>query len=80
MSNKDKAKQIIDKLPDYKVAKILLFLQGFELSDEIEDDFICERIYQEYLNDPNKDKEETYTLANCKNVFHCVKKEGEKIY
>ena len=62
----DKAKQIIDKLPDYKVAKILLFLQGFELSDEIEDDFICERIYQEYLNDPNKDKEETYTLANCK--------------
>lgn len=66
MSNKDKAKQIIDKLPDYKVAKILLFLQGFELSDEIEDDFICERIYQEYLNDPNKDKEETYTLENCK--------------
>ena len=66
MSNKDKAKQIIDKLPDYKVAKILLFLQGFELSDEVEDDFIWERIYQEYLYVPNKDKEETYTLANCK--------------
>lgn len=28
MSNKDKAKQIIDLLPDYKINKILLILQG----------------------------------------------------
>ena len=39
MSDREKAKQIIDRLPEYKVNKILLFLQGIEFSEEIDDDF-----------------------------------------
>ena len=30
MSNREEAKQIIDKLPEYKIEKILLFLKGVE--------------------------------------------------
>lgn len=66
MSSKEKAKQIIDKLPEYKVEKILLFLQGVELSDDIDDDLICEQIYQDYLNDSDTEKDDTYTLEECK--------------
>ena len=30
MSNREEAKQIIDKLPEYKIEKLLLFLKGIE--------------------------------------------------
>ncbi len=66
MSSKEKAKMIIDKLPDYKVEKILYFLQGVEMSDEIDDDLICEKIYQDYLNDTDPEKDKIYTLEECK--------------
>lgn len=65
MSNKEKAKQIIDKLPDYKVDKILLFLQGFEMSEDIDDDIFCENLYQSYLNDTDPEKDKLYTLEEC---------------
>lgn len=56
MSNKELAKQIIDKLPDYKINDLLLFLQGMQFSDEIEDDLYCEKLAEDYLDntDPNK--------------------------
>ena len=66
MSSKEKAKGIIDRLPEYKVEKILYFLQGMEMSDEIDDDMICEKIYQDYLNDPDPEKDTGYTLEDCK--------------
>lgn len=66
MSSKEKAKMIIDKLPDYKVDKILYFLQGVEMSDDIDDDVLCEQIYRDYLNDPDPGKDDTYTLDDCK--------------
>ena len=44
MSNREEAKQIIDKLPEYKIEKILLFLKGIEFDDEMEDDIFCENI------------------------------------
>lgn len=62
MSEREQAKKIIDKLPDYKISNILLFLQGVAFDDEIEDDLYCEKLYQDYLNDPDPEKDESITL------------------
>lgn len=62
MSEREQAKQIIDRLPDYKISNILLFLQGVAFDDEIEDDLYCEKLYQDYLNDSDPEKDETITL------------------
>ena len=62
MSQKELAKQIIDKLPEYKIQNLLLFLQGMLFDDEIEDDLYCERLAEAYLNDTSPDKHETISL------------------
>ena len=38
MSEREQIKQIIDKLPDYKINRLLIFLQGMQLDDDIEDE------------------------------------------
>ena len=62
MSEKEQAKQIIDRLPDYKLRRLLVFLRGIEFDDELEDDLFCEQLYQKYLDDPDPDKTQTITL------------------
>lgn len=62
MSEREQAKQIIDKLPEYKIGDLLLFLQGMQFDDEIEDDLYCQKLYEDYLNDPDPDKHETITI------------------
>ena len=62
MSEKEQAKMIIDTLPDYKLPGLLLFLRGMQFDDEMEDDRYCEKLYQDYLNDPDPDKNETISL------------------
>lgn len=66
MSEREQAKQIIDRLPDYKIGNLLLFLQGMQFDDEIEDDLYCERLVQDYLNDPDPEKDKTITLEELK--------------
>ena len=62
MSEREQAKQIIDRLPEYKVGNILLFLRGVLFDDELEDDLYCERLVEDYLNDTSPDKHDTITL------------------
>lgn len=62
MSNREKAKQIIDSLPDYKIDKILLILQGIQIDDEIEDDKFCENLLLRYLNDPDPEKHASISI------------------
>jgi hypothetical protein len=62
MSNRDKAKQILDTLPDYKIDKILLILQGIQIDDEIEDDIFCENLTERYLRDDSSDKNDSISL------------------
>lgn len=62
MNNREEAKRIIDKLPEYKIEKILLFLKGVEFDDEMEDDIFCENMVQKYLNDDSPDKHDTITI------------------
>ena len=64
MSDREQVMQIIDRLPETTVRQILIFLRGVQFADELEDDAFCERLYQQYLDDPEKD--ESYTLEECK--------------
>ena len=62
MSERELAKQIIDKLPEYKISSLLLFLRGIQFDDDIEDDLYCKKLVEEYLNNPDPEKHETVTL------------------
>ncbi len=62
MSEREQAKQIIDQLPEYKIGHILLFLKGVQFDDELEDDLFCEKLYENYLNDPDPEKHDTVTI------------------
>lgn len=62
MSEKELAKQIIDQLPEYKISNLLLFLKGIQFDDELEDDFYCERLVEDYLNNTDPEKHESITL------------------
>lgn len=62
MSEREQAKQIIDQLPEYKIGNLLLFLKGIQFDDEIEDDLYCQKLYEDYLNDPDPEKDESITL------------------
>lgn len=64
MSNREQIVQIIDQLPEYKLNRLLLFLQGVAFDDDMEDDLFCERLYQSYLDDPDPGKHETITLED----------------
>ena len=63
MSDKEQLLQLIDKIPDYKIGYVLAYVQGITADEEADDEF-CEKLYQEYLNDPDKDI--SYTLDECK--------------
>lgn len=65
MSNKETVIQLLDKIPDYKIGYVLAYIQGIT-ADEEADDIFCERMYESYLNDPDPEKEKTYTLEECK--------------
>lgn len=62
MSDRDLAKQIIDTLPEYKIGNLLLFLKGMQFDDNIEDDLYCQKLYEDYLNDPDPEKHKTITI------------------
>lgn len=62
MSEREQAKQIIDQLPEYKIGNLLLFLKGIQFDDDIEDDLYCQKLYEDYLNDPDPEKDEEITL------------------
>ena len=62
MSEREQAKQIIDQLPEYKIGNLLLFLKGMQFDDDIEDEIYCQKLYEDYLNDPDPEKHETITL------------------
>ena len=64
MSTKEKIYSIVDALPEYKLAQILIFLQGIQFDDEMEDDLFCEQLYQRYLDDPDPHKHDVISLED----------------
>lgn len=62
MSEREQAKQIIDSLPEYKISNILMFLKGVQFDDDMEDDLYCEKLVQDYIDNPDPEKNETISL------------------
>lgn len=64
MSEKEKIVQLLDQVPEYKLGYILAYVQGLTAYED--DELYCQKLYQDYLEDTDSDKDETYTLDECK--------------
>ena len=65
MSNKEKVIELLDSVPDYKMGYVLAYVQGIT-ADEEADDLFCERMLENYENDPDPEKDKGYYLEDCK--------------
>ncbi len=65
MSDKEKIISLLDHVPEYKFGYILAYIQGLTADEELDDAF-CEQLYQNYENDPDPEKEQTFSLEACK--------------
>ena len=64
MSNKEKVIELLDSVPDYKMGYVLAYVQGIT-ADEEADDLFCERMLENYENDPDPEKDKGYSLEDC---------------
>ena len=58
MSNREKVIALLDSVPDYKMGYVLAYVQGIT-ADEEADDAFCQRMLENYENDPDPDKDHT---------------------
>ncbi len=65
MSNREKIIDLLDSVPEYKMGYVLAYIQGIT-ADEEADDLFCERMWQNYENDPDPDKDHGFSLEACK--------------
>ena len=61
MSDRERAMSLLESVPDYKIGYVLAYLQGIT-ADEEADDAFCERMIERYENDPDPEKNKTYSL------------------
>ena len=54
MTNREKVFHLIEELPDYKLNLVPAYLQGLTAAAKAEEDLYCERLYQEYLTDTDR--------------------------
>lgn len=62
MTEREQIKEIIDRLPDYKMKGLLLIMKGIQIDDEIEDELYCQKLVDDYRNDPDPEKNETISI------------------
>lgn len=65
MSNRERIVELLDIIPDYKIGYVLAYVQGVA-ADEETDDAFCQRMIENYENDPDPEKDTSYTLEECK--------------
>lgn len=65
MSDRELCVKLLDNVPEYKIGYVLAYIQGIT-ADEEADDAFCERMIENYENDPDPDKDQTFTLEECK--------------
>ena len=63
MSNKEQIIQLLDNIPAYKMGYVLAYVQGVA-ADEEADDIFCQRMWENYQNAPDEDKEDI-PLEDC---------------
>lgn len=58
MSNREIAQSIIDSIPDSQMGYIVNLLQNWYMTlEEATDDAFCEKLYEDYLNDDDPEKD-----------------------
>ena len=65
MSNKETIISLLDKVPEYKMGYILAYVQGITADEESDDNF-CQQMLDDYENDTDPEKDDTYSLEDCK--------------
>lgn len=75
MSEKEKIVQLLDQVPEYKLGYILAYVQWLTAYEDNDEQY-CQKLYQDYLEDTSPDKDETFTLDECKKEWGlawCIK-------
>lgn len=65
MSNRELCLKLLDNVPEYKIGYVLAYIQGIT-ADEEADDAFCARMIENYENDSDPEKDQTFTLDDCK--------------
>lgn len=65
MSNRELCLKLLDNVPEYKIGYVLAYIQGIT-ADEEADDAFCARMIENYENDTDPEKDQTFTLDDCK--------------
>lgn len=65
MSEKERAALLLDMVPEYKLGYVIAYLQGIT-ADEEADNAFCQAMWEKYVNDPDPEKDEEYSLEDCK--------------
>lgn len=65
MSNRERVIDLLRSVPDYKMGYVLAYVQGIT-ADEEADDAFCQRMVENYENDPDPEKGKGYSLEDCK--------------
>lgn len=68
MSNREKVIALLDSVPDYKMGYVLAYVQGIT-ADEEADDIFCERMVENYRNDPDPEKDDAVPLEDLKKLW-----------
>ena len=63
MSDRERIIQLVDETPEYKLGYVIAYLQGL-IADEEADDAFCERMYREYEESDDPDKEKFVSLED----------------
>lgn len=67
MTNKERAIELLNQVPDYKMGYVLAYIQGIT-ADEETDDLFCQRMIEDYENAPDEDKEDI-PLEECLKIW-----------
>lgn len=66
MSTKEQIYNIIDSFSDEQLTQVYTIIAGVKklLDDDIADDIFCRKLYEDYLNDPDPEKDESISLES----------------
>ena len=69
MSNRERIVRLLDSISDHKFGYVLAFIKGMTVcsdTGEAEDDFFCQRMVQNYIDDPESKDDKGTSLEECK--------------
>lgn len=68
MSNRERIIELLDSVPEYKMGYVLAYVQGIAADEEADDNF-CQRMVENYENDPDPEKDNAVPLEDLKKAW-----------